>query len=116
MPGGLERLASDFARELRSAAGHADDIREGALGDLRDILADTLARIRDEVFTGDPGTDPEPADESPADHTAADDTGTSDTRAGRTAADTGRRKPSEPKPAPADDRPADPAPDDSPAE
>jgi DNA-binding PadR family transcriptional regulator len=73
MPAGLERLASDFARELRSAAGHADDIREGALGDLRDILADTLARIRDEVFTGDPRTGAGPADESAATQTAADD-------------------------------------------
>ncbi|HEU5419104.1 MAG TPA: helix-turn-helix transcriptional regulator [Streptosporangiaceae bacterium] len=50
MPGGLERMASDFARDLSSAAGHAGDIGEGALGDLRDILADTMARIRDEVF------------------------------------------------------------------
>jgi hypothetical protein len=66
MPAGLERLASDFARELRSAAGHTEDIREGALGDLRDILADTLARIRDEVFTGDPRTGAGPADESTA--------------------------------------------------
>ena len=90
MPGGLERLASDFARELRSAAGHADDIREGALGDLRDILADTLARIRDEVFTGDPGTDPEPGDESPADHTPADDTRVSDTGVSDTAVATPR--------------------------
>lgn len=93
MPGGLERLASDFARELRSTAGHAEDIREGALGDLRDILADTLARIRDEVFTGDPRTgtgpadestaDESPADESGADHVPADDTdttGTTDTK------------------------------------
>ena len=70
MPAGLERLASDFARELRSAAGHTEDIREGALGDLRDILADTLARIRDEVFTGDPRTGA--ADEPPAGETAAD--------------------------------------------
>jgi DNA-binding PadR family transcriptional regulator len=116
MPGGLERLASDFARELRSAAGHADDIREGALGDLRDILADTLARIRDEVFTGDPHTDAEPADESPADHTAADDTGTSDTRAGGAATDTRQRKPSESKAAPAGDRPGDTPADDSPAQ
>ncbi len=55
MSAGLERLASDFARELRSAAGHAGDVGEGAMGDLRDILADTLARIRDEVFTDGPG-------------------------------------------------------------
>ena len=70
MPGGLERLASDFARELRSAAGHTDDIREGALGDLRDILADTLARIRDEVFSGE--TDTDAAGESAADHSGSD--------------------------------------------
>jgi DNA-binding PadR family transcriptional regulator len=50
LPSGLERLASDFARELRSAAGQAGNIGEGALGDLRNILADALARIRDEVF------------------------------------------------------------------
>ena len=102
MPGGLERLASDFARELRSAAGHAEDIREGALGDLRDILADTLARIRDEVFTGDPRTgSAEPADESPADHAPADDAGAHDTGAHDTgASDTAAGTP-------ADDSPAD---------
>jgi DNA-binding PadR family transcriptional regulator len=59
-PAGLERLASEFARELNSAAGHAGDIGEGALGDLRDILSDTLARIRDEVFPGRAAGDPEP--------------------------------------------------------
>jgi hypothetical protein len=68
MPGGLEGLASDFARDLSSAAGHAGDIGEGALGDLRNILADTLARIRDEVFTGpgdragDDGREPDQGD------------------------------------------------------
>ena len=42
-------------------AGHAGDLGEGALGDLKNILADTLSRIRDEVFA--PGRDPEaPAD------------------------------------------------------
>ncbi|HEY1643923.1 MAG TPA: helix-turn-helix transcriptional regulator [Streptosporangiaceae bacterium] len=65
MPGGLEGLASDFARDLSSAAGHAGDIGEGALGDLRDILADTLARIRNEVFTG-------PRDRADDDSRAAD--------------------------------------------
>jgi DNA-binding PadR family transcriptional regulator len=65
MPGGLEGLASDFARDLSSAAGHAGDIGEGALGDLRDILADTLARIRDEVFTS-------PRDRADDDSRAAD--------------------------------------------
>ena len=69
MPGGLEGLASDFARDLSSAAGHAGDIGEGALGDLRNILADTLARIRDEVFA------------SPRDR-ADDDSGAADRAAG----------------------------------
>jgi DNA-binding PadR family transcriptional regulator len=70
MPTGLERLASEFARELRSAAGHAGDIGEGALGDLREILSDTLARIRDEVFDDEPGSRPaapdEPGDDAPS--------------------------------------------------
>ena len=56
----LERLVSEFARELRSAAGRSDSIGDGALGDLRNILSDTLARIRDEVFPGDQ-TGPDPA-------------------------------------------------------
>jgi DNA-binding PadR family transcriptional regulator len=55
MPAGLDRLASDFARDLSHVAGHAGDLGEGALGDLKNILADALTRIRDEVFT--PGRD-----------------------------------------------------------
>ena len=105
MPGGLERLASDFARELRSAAGHAEDIREGALGDLRDILADTLARIRDEVFTGDPRTGAAPADESTTAQAPADESTTAQTPADESPA----------AQAPADD-PAGTRPDSSPDE
>jgi DNA-binding PadR family transcriptional regulator len=48
----LERLAIDFARELRSAAWHTGQVGEDSLGDLREILEDTLSRIRDEVFGG----------------------------------------------------------------
>jgi DNA-binding PadR family transcriptional regulator len=55
MPAGLDRLASDFARDLSHVAGHAGDLGEGALGDLKSILADALTRIRDEVFA--PGRD-----------------------------------------------------------
>jgi DNA-binding PadR family transcriptional regulator len=66
MPPGLDRLASDFAKELRTAAGHAGDIGEGALGDLRNILADTLARIRDEVFAG---SEPAEAQQAETAHT-----------------------------------------------
>jgi hypothetical protein len=66
MPAGLDRLASDFARDLSHVAGHAGDLGEGALGDLKNILADTLSRIRDEVFA--PGRDadapPEKADDA----------------------------------------------------
>ena len=63
LPAGLDRLASDFARDLSHVAGHAGDLGEGALGDLKDILADALTRIRDEVFA--PARDAE-GDEPPA--------------------------------------------------
>jgi DNA-binding PadR family transcriptional regulator len=48
----LERLAVDFGRELRKAAWNTESIGENALGDLRSILEDALARIKDEVFHG----------------------------------------------------------------
>jgi DNA-binding PadR family transcriptional regulator len=69
----LERLAVDFARELRKAAWNTESIGENALGDLRSILEDALARIKDEVFGGAqdqaPDTDPDQNDErkGPAD-------------------------------------------------
>jgi DNA-binding PadR family transcriptional regulator len=52
----LERMAMQFATELRSAAKQAGDIGERSLNDLRDILTDTLAKVRVEVFsdTSDP--------------------------------------------------------------
>jgi DNA-binding PadR family transcriptional regulator len=46
----LERLARQFARELRMAAWHAQAVSEDTLGDLRVILDETLDRIRTEVF------------------------------------------------------------------
>jgi DNA-binding PadR family transcriptional regulator len=46
----LERLARQFARELRMAAWHAQTVSEDALGDLRVILDETLDRIKTEVF------------------------------------------------------------------
>jgi DNA-binding PadR family transcriptional regulator len=78
---GLDRLASEFARELSSAAGHAGDIGDHALGELRDILSDTLARIRDEIFTGPPQAardpagqpaEPQPAENGTAEHGTAE--------------------------------------------
>jgi DNA-binding PadR family transcriptional regulator len=46
----LERLARQFARDLRMAAWHAQTVSEDALGDLRVILDETLDRIKTEVF------------------------------------------------------------------
>jgi DNA-binding PadR family transcriptional regulator len=55
----LERLAVDFGRELRKAAWNTESVGENALGDLRSILEDALARIKDEVFRGAPPDDDE---------------------------------------------------------
>jgi DNA-binding PadR family transcriptional regulator len=46
----LERIAIQFATELRAAAKQTGNLGERSLSDLRDILTDTLARVRDEVF------------------------------------------------------------------
>jgi DNA-binding PadR family transcriptional regulator len=48
----LERMAVDFARELRRAAWNTESVGENALSDLRSILEDTLTRIKTEVFGG----------------------------------------------------------------
>jgi DNA-binding PadR family transcriptional regulator len=59
----LERLAIQFATELRNAARQAGDVGERSLNDLRDILSDALARVKDEVFAQDtgPGAQRDPA-------------------------------------------------------
>jgi DNA-binding PadR family transcriptional regulator len=46
----LEGLAIQFANELRAAARETGNLGERSLNDLRDILTDTLAKVRDEVF------------------------------------------------------------------
>ena len=46
-------MAVSFANELRSAAKQAGTMGERSLGDLRDILTDTLAKVRLEVFPED---------------------------------------------------------------
>ncbi len=51
----LERIAIQFATELRAAAKQTGNIGERSLNDLRDILTDTLAKVRTEVF-GDTGS------------------------------------------------------------
>jgi DNA-binding PadR family transcriptional regulator len=65
----LERLAVDFGRELRKAAWNTESIGENALGDLRSILEEALARIKNEVFRGAPPDDGEegPERDAPAD-------------------------------------------------
>jgi DNA-binding PadR family transcriptional regulator len=64
----LERMAIQFATELRAAAKQTGNLGERSLNDLRDILTDTLAKVRVEVFddNGDTGRDQErPAGEEP---------------------------------------------------
>jgi DNA-binding PadR family transcriptional regulator len=63
----LERLAIDFARELRNAAWHTESVGENALSDLRAILEDTLARVRDEVFGAGGARAPAAESSAPAD-------------------------------------------------
>ncbi len=46
----LERIAIQFATELRAAARQTGGLGERSLNDLRDILTDTLAKVRVEVF------------------------------------------------------------------
>jgi DNA-binding PadR family transcriptional regulator len=61
----LERMAMQFATELRAAARQTGNLGERSLSDLRDILTDTLARVRTEVFT-DSGPGGKAADSSDA--------------------------------------------------
>jgi DNA-binding PadR family transcriptional regulator len=101
LPAGLDRLASDFARDLSHVAGHAGDLGEGALGDLKNILADTLSRIREEVFApgrdGDAGPEDAWAEEADA---AAPGGAAADDAAGP-AAEPEAAKPEQEPPAPA---------------
>jgi DNA-binding PadR family transcriptional regulator len=62
----LERLAIQFANELRSAAKQAGDVGERSLSDLRDILTDTMAKVRSEVFSEGPGKPPSADQDGPA--------------------------------------------------
>ncbi len=62
----LERTARQFARDLRAAAWHAQAVSEDALDDLRDILDQTMDRIRSEVFTSKAPAD-QPSEREPDD-------------------------------------------------
>jgi DNA-binding PadR family transcriptional regulator len=63
----LERAARQFARDLRSAAWHAQAVSEDALDDLRDILDQTMDRIRSEVFTSKGPAPDQPREREPED-------------------------------------------------
>jgi DNA-binding PadR family transcriptional regulator len=59
----LEGMAMQFATELRAAARQTGNLGDRSLNELRDILSDTLARVRAEVFTADRAA---PAADQPA--------------------------------------------------
>ena len=52
--GDLERMAMQFAADLRAAARQTGNLGDRSLNELRDILSDTLAKVRTDVF-GTPG-------------------------------------------------------------
>lgn len=80
--GDLERMAMQFATELRAAARQTSNLGERSLNDLRDILTDTLARVRAEVFAdAEPGSNTTDAD---AGRPAADQDSHDEDPAGRT--------------------------------
>jgi hypothetical protein len=63
-------MAIQFATELRAAAKQTGDLGERSLNDLRDILTDTLAKVRAEVFSdtasGTKSSDAGRADDAPS--------------------------------------------------
>jgi DNA-binding PadR family transcriptional regulator len=61
----LERMAIQFATELRAAAKQAGGVGERSLSDLRDILTDTLTKVRSEVFAERPEDKPAGPNEAP---------------------------------------------------
>jgi hypothetical protein len=70
----LERLAKEFATDLRQVAWDSGALGGDVIGSLRDILEDTLDRIRSEVFRMHEeasGDAPAPAGTAAADARAA---------------------------------------------
>jgi DNA-binding PadR family transcriptional regulator len=73
--GDLERMAMQFAAELRAAARQTGNLGDRSLNELRDILSDTLAKVRTDVF-GAPGPAPSAAEsDKPTDGPTTDGTG-----------------------------------------
>lgn len=69
--GDLERMAMQFATELRAAARQTGNLGDRSLNELRDILTDTLAKVRSEVFAdrnAKPESEPgQPSPDAPGD-------------------------------------------------
>jgi DNA-binding PadR family transcriptional regulator len=63
----MEQAARQFARDLRTAAWHAQAVSEDALDDLRDILDQAMDRIRSEVFTSKAPAPDQPTEREPDD-------------------------------------------------
>lgn len=70
--GDLERMAMQFATELRAAARQTSNLGDRSLTELRDILTDTLAKVRSEVFT-DPSAKPGQSEPAAGDETEKPD-------------------------------------------
>jgi DNA-binding PadR family transcriptional regulator len=71
--GDLERMAMQFAAELRAAARQTGNLGDRSLNELRDILSDTLAKVRTEVFGAASAAPPANKPGRPADATGADE-------------------------------------------
>jgi hypothetical protein len=69
-------MAQQFATELRAAARQTGDLGDRSLNELRDILSDTLAKVRDEVFSADSTASQRDKPAQPADGPEEDGTGT----------------------------------------
>ena len=78
----LERMAMQFATELRAAAKQTGNVGERSLNDLRDILTDTLAKVRADVFP-----DAGPGSKAPDSESAGPAEGTSEAEAASNSAD-----------------------------
>ncbi|MGB6456223.1 MAG: PadR family transcriptional regulator [Streptosporangiaceae bacterium] len=68
----LERMAMQFATELRAAARQTGTLGDRSLNELRDILSDTLAKVRAEVFADDGSASAADKPAQPADGPADD--------------------------------------------
>jgi DNA-binding PadR family transcriptional regulator len=87
--GDLERMAMQFAAELRAAARQTGNLGDRSLNELRDILSDTLAKVRSDVFgtasTAPPADQADRPQDGPAAHGTVPEAGGTAPEAGGTA-------------------------------